>query len=126
MTDFRQVTNDLAERTRQLRRASVEARASLTALHRAGVVEGRLPARVKELIALAIAMVKHCNGCSAYHAKAADDEKRPGRRWPEALDVAWLMDGGTASVYGPSPWQAYPECATSPVAVGAGNRIDRR
>jgi AhpD family alkylhydroperoxidase len=126
MTDFRQVIGDLAERTRQLRRASAEAWASLTALHRAGVVERALPARVEELIALAIAVVKHCNGCSAFHAKAADDGKRPGRRWPEALDVAWLMDGGTASVYGPRPSQAYPESATSPVPVGAGNRIDRR
>jgi hypothetical protein len=45
----------------------------------------------------------------------------------EALDVALLMDGGTASVYGPRAWQAYGEFATPiPVPAGAENGTDNR
>jgi AhpD family alkylhydroperoxidase len=58
-----------------------------------------LPARIKELMALTIAVVKHCDGCIAYHAKAA------ARRGATSEEVAgvWLMDGGTASVYAHEP-----------------------
>jgi AhpD family alkylhydroperoxidase len=33
------------------------------------MAEGVLPARVKELMALAVAVVKACDGCIAYNAK---------------------------------------------------------
>jgi AhpD family alkylhydroperoxidase len=127
MTDFHQVIDDLAGPTRQLRQASPEAWAGFTALHKAAVAEGALPAKVKELMALAIAVVKQCDGCIAYHAKAAARRGATEAEVAEALNVALLMDGGTASVYGPRAWQAYHEFATpTPVAVRAGNGSDRR
>jgi AhpD family alkylhydroperoxidase len=91
------------------------------------VADGVLPAKVKELMALAIAVVKQCDGCIAYHAKAAARRGASAAEVAEALDVALLMDGGTASVYGPRAWQAYHEFATPiPVPAGAGNGTDNR
>ena len=78
-------------------------------LHRSAVADGALSAKVKELMALSIAVVKQCDGCIAYHAKAAARRGANPEEVAEALGVALLMDGGTASVYGPRAWDAYRE-----------------
>jgi AhpD family alkylhydroperoxidase len=78
-------------------------------LHRAAAADGVLPGRVKELIALAIAVVKHCDGCIEYHAKAAAQRGASPEEVAEALSVALLMDGGPATVFGPRAFAAYQE-----------------
>ena len=112
MGDYHQVIDDLAAPTRELRDAAPDAWSGFGALHKAAVAEGVLPARIKELMALAIAVVKQCDGCIAYHAKAAARRGASAEEVAETLSVALLMDGGTASVYGPRAWQAYQEFAT--------------
>lgn len=118
MTDYREVIESLAGPTAELRTAAPDAWAGFGALHKAAVAEGVLPARVKELMALTIAVVKQCDGCIAYHAKAAARRGATPEEVAEALSVALLMDGGTASVYGPRAWQAYQEFAV-PARAGA-------
>jgi AhpD family alkylhydroperoxidase len=120
--DYAEVIADLAEPTRSLRDLSPEVWAGFGELHKAAVADGALSARVKELMALAIAVVKHCDGCIAYHAKAAARRGATPEEVAEALGVALLMDGGTASVYGPRAWNAYrefarPRPAESPAAT---------
>jgi AhpD family alkylhydroperoxidase len=101
----------LAEPTASLRDAAPEVWAGFGQLHKAAVTDGALPAKIKELMALAIAVVKQCDGCIAYHAKAAARRGATPEEVAEALGVALLMDGGTASVYGPRGWDAYREFA---------------
>ena len=71
MDHYSDVIADLSEPTKSLRDASPDAWASFAQLHEAAVADGALSARVKELMALSIAVVKQCDGCIAYHAKAA-------------------------------------------------------
>jgi len=80
------------------------------------MADGALPKRVKELVALAIAVAKRCDGCIAYHAKGAAAAGATREEGAEVLGVALLMDGGTASVYGPRALAAYDEFAAA-VAV---------
>jgi AhpD family alkylhydroperoxidase len=105
------VIDDLRSPTRSLRQASPEVWAGFGQLHQAAVADGVLPARIKELMALVIAVVKQCDGCIAYHAKAAALRGATREEVAEALGVALLMDGGTASVYGPRAWAAFEEFA---------------
>ena len=111
MNHYSEVIADLAESTASLRDATPEVWAGFAQLHKAAVADGALPAKIKELIALAVAVVKHCDGCIAYHAKAAARRGATPEEVAEALGVALLMDGGTASVYGPRGWDAYREFA---------------
>ena len=111
MATAHEVIEELRDPTRALRQAAPEAWAGFAQLHDAAVADGVLPARVKELMALAIAVVKHCDGCIAYHAKAAARLGAGPDEVAEALSVALLMDGGTATVYGPRAWAAYREYA---------------
>jgi AhpD family alkylhydroperoxidase len=111
MGHYADVIDDLKEPTRSLSQAIPETWAGFAALHQHAVGDGALPAKVKELMALAIAVVKQCDGCIAYHAKAAARRGATEDEVAEALGVALLMDGGTASVYGPRAWDTYREFA---------------
>jgi AhpD family alkylhydroperoxidase len=65
--------------------------AGFTELHHAAVADRALPSRIKELMALAIAVVKQCDGCIAYHAKACGVRKLARRvfahRRPEGAPI---------------------------------------
>jgi len=110
-SDFTTVINDLREPTRALSKAIPDTWGGFAQLHKAAVADGALPGKVKELMALVIAVVKQCDGCIAYHAKAAARAGATIDEVGEALGVALLMDGGTASVYGPRAWSAFREFA---------------
>jgi AhpD family alkylhydroperoxidase len=117
----REVLDELREPTRSLRRAVPEAWDGFLALHQGAVADGVVPTRLKEAAALAIAVVKRCDGCIAYHAKAAARAGATPQEVAELLAVALLMDGGTASVYGPRAWEAFHEFrdAAAPAAASA-------
>jgi AhpD family alkylhydroperoxidase len=113
MAHYADVISELSEPTRSLRDASPEVWAGFGQLHKAAVADGALSAKVKELMAMTIAVAKHCDGCIAYHAKAAARRGATAEEVAEALGVALLMDGGTASVYGPRAWDAFREFASA-------------
>jgi AhpD family alkylhydroperoxidase len=117
MDSNRQILEDLRAPTRSLRRASSDVWAGFGSLHAAAVADGAVPARFKELTALAISVVKHCDGCIAYHAKAAAEAGATEAEVAEFLGVALLMDGGPATVYAPRAWEAFHELSEPPAAV---------
>jgi AhpD family alkylhydroperoxidase len=112
MREAQAVLEELGNPTRELRRAVPDVWQALGALHASAVREGALPARIKELIAMAIAVEKQCDGCIASHARAAAREGATPEEVAEALGVSLLMGGGPASVYGPRAWAAYQEFAS--------------
>lgn len=116
MGHYADVIDSLKEPTRALSQAVPDTWSGFTQLHKEAVADGALPAKVKELMALAIAVVKQCDGCIAYHANAAARRGATPDEVAEALGVALLMDGGTASVYGPRAWDAYREFARPAIA----------
>ena len=111
MCPHQQVLDELRTPTKELRRAIPAVWDGFQALHRAAMAEGDVPARLKEAVALAISVVKRCDGCIAYHAKAAARAGATVDEVAELLGVAVLMDGGTASVYAPRAWEAFVEFA---------------
>jgi AhpD family alkylhydroperoxidase len=111
MSEYQGIIDDLKEPTRDLRHAIPEQWHGFTDLHAAAVTDGTLPSRIKELIALAIAVTQQCDGCIAYHAQAAARRGASAQEVAEALGVALLMGGGPVSVYAPRAWDAYREFA---------------
>ena len=109
MARHSETLRDLREPTRGLRHAIPDTWGGFAELHSAALAEGAVPARLKEVVALAIAVVKRCDGCIAYHAKAAARAGATPAEVAELLGVALLMDGGTASVYAPRAWEAFGE-----------------
>ena len=80
-------------------------------MHKAAMGEGELPAKMKELIALAIAITRECDGCIAAHARAAVRRGVTAAEVAETVGVAILMNGGPATVWGPRALSAFHEFA---------------
>jgi AhpD family alkylhydroperoxidase len=99
----------LQEPTKALRGATPGVWKGFGELHREALGDGALPSKVKELMALAISVVKQCDDCISHHAKAAARRGASEEEVAEAIGVALLMDGGPATVYGPRAWSAFQE-----------------
>jgi AhpD family alkylhydroperoxidase len=108
MCDQHQTRRKPREPVRSLRDAMPNTCAGFTALHDAATSSDEVPARL-ETVALAIAVVKHCDGCIAEHARAAAQAGATPGEVAEMLGVALLMDAGTASVYAPRAWGAFAQ-----------------
>lgn len=96
---------------RELRRAIPEVYRGYAHLHEAALAPGALDTKAKELIALAIAVTRECDGCIAAHAQGAAAQSATEGEVAEAIGVAVLMNGGPATVYGPRAFAAFREFA---------------
>ena len=71
-----------------------------TKLHGASTAEGALDTKTKELIALAIGIAVHCDGCVAYHVHDALGAGATRAEVIDTIGVAIMMGGGPSVVYG--------------------------
>ena len=109
MTYGHDVQQKLREPARALRRAIPEVYDGYRQLHTAAYAAGALDQKTKELIALAIAVSKECDGCIAAHARGAVRTGATEEEVAEALGVAIAMNGGPGTVYGPRAFAAFRE-----------------
>jgi AhpD family alkylhydroperoxidase len=105
------VQEELREPARALRQAIPEVYDGYRTMHAAAYAAGALDRKTKELIALAIAVGKECDGCIASHARGAVRTGATESEVAEALGVAIAMNGGPATVYGPRAFAAFREFA---------------
>jgi len=115
----RDVQKQLREPAIRLRRAIPDVLAGYASLHQAAMADGELDARTKELIALAIAVTRECDGCVAAHARGAAKHGATEAEVAEALGVAILMNGGPGTVWGPRALAAFLEYAEPAVPEGS-------
>jgi len=105
------VSRALAPLGRDLRRAIPDVYAAFGQLHDAALRPGALDTKTKELIALAIAVSKQCDGCIASHARGAARAGATEDEVTDMLAVVVLMNGGPGTVYGPRALGAFREFA---------------
>jgi AhpD family alkylhydroperoxidase len=103
------VREELRGPARELRHAIPQVYAGYKELHDAALAPGALDVKTKELIALAIAVSKECDGCIAAHAHAAVEHGASPAEAAEAIGVTILMNGGPGTVYGPRAFAAFGE-----------------
>jgi AhpD family alkylhydroperoxidase len=72
-----------------------------------------LSAGTKELIALAIAITRECDGCISAHARGAARRGATLAEVTEMIGVAISMNGGPGTVWGPRALAAFHEYADS-------------
>jgi len=120
------VREELRVPTRELRHAIPQIYAGYKELHDSALAAGALDAKTKELIALAIAVSKECDGCIAAHAHAAVLHGATPAEAAEAIGVTFLMNGGPATVYGARAFTAfqefYAELAAAPDGARSGEQ----
>ena len=80
---------------------------------RASFGEGELAAKMKELIALSIAVTRECDGCVVSHARGAAARGATRQEVAEAMGVAITMNGGPGTVWGPRALRAFDEAVAA-------------
>lgn len=104
------VLDDLAPLTRDLRKAIPDVYEGFRALHGAAFASSTaLEVKYKELIALAIAVATECDGCIASHSRAAVKAGASKEEAADALGVTILMGGGPATIWAPRAYSAFCE-----------------
>lgn len=78
-------------------------------LHKAAFAAGAMETKYKELIATAIAINVRCDGCIGAHVEAAMKAGASREELIETINVAILMGGGPAVVYGTQALAAVDE-----------------
>jgi AhpD family alkylhydroperoxidase len=95
--EMKQATEELAETMKRLSQPPFGG--MLSAWRRftaAAHADGALSRKHKELIAIAISLVKGCERCVSYHVRSAIDADATDDEIKEAALVAVIMDGGPA------------------------------
>jgi AhpD family alkylhydroperoxidase len=108
---FHQIRDDLRAPFRALREAIPDVMAGYAALSGAAMADGVLPAKTKELIALAISITRECDGCVAAHAHGCARRGATLGEVAEMIGVTLNMNGGPATVWGARALAAYQEFA---------------
>jgi AhpD family alkylhydroperoxidase len=106
-----EVIGELRQPARDLREQIPEVINAYAAMQRAALADGALSAKVKELIALAIAVTRECDGCIGAHARGAARQNATEAEVAEAMGVTIMMNGGPATVWGPRALAAFREVA---------------
>jgi AhpD family alkylhydroperoxidase len=99
MLDWLQYRKELVGRIGELGTLIPDTLAGYQTLSRAGQKTGKLDAKTRELIALAVAVTTHCDGCITVHTAEALRHGVTEEEIAEALGVAVALNAGAAMVY---------------------------
>ncbi|MCC7121193.1 MAG: carboxymuconolactone decarboxylase family protein [Gammaproteobacteria bacterium] len=108
-TSFTDLTATLNRAILELRKAQPDAMAGFSAMAKAAMQPGELTEQTKELIAIAIGVAGHCDGCIGFHAKALVRLGVSRAALMETLAVAVYMGGGPSLMYAADAVQAFDE-----------------
>ncbi|MDA8262337.1 MAG: carboxymuconolactone decarboxylase family protein [Actinomycetota bacterium] len=106
---YHQILTDLAEPAKDLRSQIPEVWRGFAEMHRAALADGTVSAAMKEMVAVAIAVARECDGCIASHTRGAVRKGATPEQMAEVLGVTVLMLGGPGTVYGPRAWESFME-----------------
>ena len=110
------VLDELVPMGRSLRQLIPDVYQGYSALSAAAMRAGAIDAKTKELIAIAVAVTLHCDGCMASHARSAALKGATAEEVAEAIGVALTLNGGPGTVYGPRAFDAFMEFAEARAA----------
>ena len=119
MDQAHETLRTLGGQGRHLREMIPDVYSAFVDMDRAAMKEGALSARTKQLVALAIAITRECDGCVASHARGAAREKATREEVAEVIGVAIMMNGGPGTVWGPralAAFEEYADAGTAPTA----------
>ncbi len=116
-----EVRDELRPSALALRTLIPEVMRGYAELSRAAMSPGELSSATKELLALAIAVTRECDGCIVSHARSAVRAGVTRQALAEAMGVAIMMNGGPGTVWGPRALRSYDEAVADIMKDAPGN-----
>ena len=107
--DYADICKHISNNLGQLRKGIPETMRAFSAMAQAATRNGALDARTKELIALALGVAAHCDGCIGFHAEALVKLGVSRKELEETLGLAVYMGGGPSLMYAADALGAYDQ-----------------
>ena len=111
------MTRNISANLKKLRNDIPDTMKGFSALAQAATRDGALDKKTKELIALALGVAAHCDGCIGFHTEALVKLAATREEVEEALGVAVYMGGGPSLMYAADAIAAYEQFQQQAVAV---------
>jgi AhpD family alkylhydroperoxidase len=119
MLDWNEYRQQISSAVGEIAKLSPDTVRGYVQLGGAGAKTGHLDAKTRELIALAVAVTRQCDGCITVHTDAAVTHGATREEIIEALGVAVAINAGAALVYSARTLDAY--AARTAAATGGEN-----
>jgi len=110
---FTQLTQGLNVQLAKMRKEMPELMAGFSAMAQAATKDGALDKKSKELIAMALAVANHCDGCIGFHSQTLVKLKTTREELLETLSMAIYMGGGPSLMYAAEALEAFEEFINS-------------
>lgn len=115
--DYRAIIAGIGAYSGELRRAVPPVMQGFGALATAATAAGAVDQKTKEMIALAIGVTQHCDGCIGYHVKALAELGATRQEVAEVLGMCVYMGGGPGLMYAADALRAFDQFAGERVAA---------
>jgi AhpD family alkylhydroperoxidase len=109
MDNMDEIREELRQPSIDLRGLIPDVMKGYAALSSAATAEGELSVGTKELIALAIAVTRECDGCMVAHARGCVRAGVTRQQVAEAMGVAIALNGGPGTVWGARALRVFDE-----------------
>lgn len=109
--DWKNFVTQTDQRMAKVRAGMPQTARGFADLAKAAIAPGALDSKTKELIALAIGITARCDGCLAYHARAAARLGATREEIIETIGVSVYMGGGPSMIYGAEALAAFDSFA---------------
>lgn len=107
--DYKEITGRIAKSIGTLGKEVPDTMAGFRAMSKGATQDGALSTKTKELIALALGVAAHCDGCIGFHTKALVREGVTKAEFAEALGMAVYMGGGPSLMYAAEAMDAFEQ-----------------
>jgi AhpD family alkylhydroperoxidase len=97
--NYPEITRAISANLRKLRNDIPDTMKGFATLTQAATRDGALDKKTKEMIALALGVAGHCDGCIGFHSEALVKLGATREEVEEALGMAIYMGGGPALMY---------------------------
>lgn len=106
---YEEITADISSSLAKLRKEIPDVMNAFSSLAQAATKEGALQKKTKELIALALGIAGHCDGCIGFHTQSLVKLGTTRRELLEMLSMAIYMGGGPSLMYAAETLKAFEE-----------------
>jgi AhpD family alkylhydroperoxidase len=106
---YKEITNDISSSLAKLRKEIPDVMSAFSSLAQSATKDGALDKKTKELIAIALGIAAHCDGCIGFHVQTLIKLNVTREEFLEMLSMAIYMGGGPSLMYAAEALGAFEE-----------------
>ncbi len=107
--EYKSIIGDIGAYSKELHKLIPDTMAGFSSMAKAALQTKAIDEKTKELIALALGVAAHCDGCLGYHTKALVRLGASREEVAEALGMAIYMGGGPSLMYAADALRSYDQ-----------------